>query len=511
MTLAFSHKLLPNSSDGIFGCVQMSKEPKDSVDASWAKKHCRKCNSLLFPLKSDETKFDCPICNHDIEFSEKTYRVQKFSEERKITFFVFDITIPYDTLVFLLNDLYNNVSEKEMISVVCVSDRIMFISVSHGLMQLDTFSSSASLKNPLKNFITKEDLKKVVIPSISSVYALFPDSLENIFDYYDLIKSCMKVSLRKPFSLILYSNRHAAPVDADDAQYLSQLVSSSGSVIHIGAINEFKRQTAAARCSFGVVFSVTTVPECGFMKKLDRNPITKFRIFAPPQFEFTKVTNSTGNMRMSSRLSKLKLTDFRGGSVRMSFDGGRSTSKHVNILEEVKTANGTFLTVHTFEKSEDEKAFNASINAPVFNTLMLKAFASDLLRAIWNGEKFDRVVPKHIAAAKGLIPTNSSLATIGSNEQLDILRLYYVLSNYGCSDIETRVVTISEEEEGKEGIYALIAPPVMFVLDTENTNKYEELWNSFDWPFNIKMVQTKAAFQLLANKFDAKLPESFTK
>ena len=135
----------------------MMQEPHQFEEVNWTKKHCRSCKSLLFPLKDDETKFDCPICHPDIDYSPKTFKLKKQSPERKTFFFVFDITIPLPSLNLLLNDLYNKMQADEQISLVCLTDRIMFISVSHGLMQINTFSSSSDIKKAMKDFISKDD------------------------------------------------------------------------------------------------------------------------------------------------------------------------------------------------------------------------------------------------------------------------------------------------------------------------------------------------------------------
>ena len=504
MTLNFTHKLLPNSSEGVFGCLQMCEEPEKFEEVKWTKKHCRTCKSLLFPLKQVETKFDCPICHPDAEYSEKTFKLQKQGYTRKLLFFLFDITIPIEVLNFLLTDLYNNLKEDEKVLLACLSDRIMFISVSHGLMQIDTFSTSQDIKTAIKDFISKEDLKNIIIPSITSIFSLFPENLQNIYDYYDAFKGCVKLSLNQPFTIILYSNRHCDSINADDAFYLSNIVSQHNSVIHVGCSFQIKRITAGTRAAFGTVFMMSEVPEKSILPKLEwRNPLSKFRIFAPSAFEYTKVTNSSGNLRMSSRLAKLKLNNFKGGSVMMAFDRTRVKSQTIKLIEEVRTANGTYISCHSLGISKDQQEFTVSANADILRSVILKCFASDVLRNIWDCQDTTQTIAKFLPKVEQYTKDKTSLSKFGINEDIELLRLYYVLNSYGVIDIDVKIIE-------KDGILTLLVPPVMYVYDPEDTMKYMEIWDSIKWPFTIEKVKSRDALQLLCDKFSIKLPSEET-
>ncbi|EAY11790.1 hypothetical protein TVAG_106850 [Trichomonas vaginalis G3] len=494
MTVAFSHKLLPPADcTDIFGCVQQSEEPSGDIIEIKKPKRCRNCKCLMFPLE-DGKREDCPLCHPQATFANKTFKFDVKSRERNLIVFVFDITVPLSALNVLLYDLYNNTTDKDTISLILVSDRIVFITIVNGLVVFETYTHSSEITTTISHSFDRETLKNVVIPSISSAFALIPAKLLNVYDYYDIFKCACKISNETPFKLFLFSNRHCDTINADDAKYISEMVKENDSIIHIGCINEFKRFTAATRSVFGKVFSVTTLPKSGYLSKLGDKHVNKFRIFAPGAFEFTKVTNSSGNLRMSPNLSKLKLNGFTGGSVRFSFDAGRTDFKILRLLEEVRTTSGTFLTLHTFNVAESVEKFRESIQNEVYNTLILKGFASDVLRSVWNGDKFDQILPNLLLPVKDLLK-GTSLHNIGANEQIDILRLYYVLCSYGNTDIKARIVKMENSE-------ALIVPPSVFILDEDGkSDKYEEILSKFDWPFELKFIQNKSAFQFVAEKF----------
>lgn len=476
----------------------MSQEPTGEVIEIPKPKHCRNCHCLLFPL-TDGQRLDCPICHPEASFANNTYKFSRLAESRKLIIFVFDITIPLNSLLLLLNDLYNNITDNETISLICVSDRIVFITVVDGLVVLETYTHHSEIATTIRHSFSRQTLKNVVLPSISSVLALKPDTFANVYDYYEIFKIACKISNSVPFTLFLFSNRHCAPINADDAQFISEMVKENNSIAHIGCINEFKRFTAAARCTFGKVFSVSMIPAGGYFSKLTEKNLDKFRLFAPSSFEYTKVTNSSGNLRMSEVLSKLKLRAFSGGSVRMSFNPTRTSFKTLRILEESRTNNGTFLSLYTFNVAENLQKFKESANQDILNTLILKGFASDVLRGAWNGDKFDQVLPKFLPAVKDMLNA-TTLHNMGTSEQIDIIRLYYVLGKYGITDISARLVKLN-------GGYALVVPPTLYIL-TENDNvDYSELYSSFEWPIEIKLIQNKSAFQFTVEKFGIKFTE----
>lgn len=487
MTLKFNSEFIPsNPNEDVFCCVQTSQEPKEFVNATFKKTHCRNCKSVLFPL-NDDTKLECPICNPDADFSSKIFKLSQPAPERNIIIFAFDITIPHQTILFLLNDLYNNMKDNEKLSIVCITDKTIFVNVNNNLLEFDTYASPTEIQFPMQSYITKEQLREIVIPSISTVYALFPDELPDVCNYCNSIKAIIKISHKIPFTIYLFAQRPADRVSIESAQIISQAICDNQSILHIGAVSDFKRHIAIARLAFGSVFGIHALAGSIFAKLRENSQvISKFRIFAPRSVEFSKVTGSAGNLKMSSKLSKLKLSNFIGGSVSFHIEEKRNK---IRLLETSRTESGTFLALHTFQKTE---SFRDTIDVDLTNSIIMKFFASDVIRATMRGENFDKVLKQHLRSVEAVLG-GTSLSKIGSDEQNDLLKLYYVLQSYGPADIKVRGMKIGSS-------VALLVPPTLFVYETAGMD-ISKVQADASWPLELRVLKSESEFEQICQNY----------
>lgn len=488
MTLLFNTNILPPApSDDLLGCIQMKLQPENPVIVQEMIEKCRNCHSPLFPLDTNELKKDCPICHPRINYSSKSFRFSGTSVPRNHYFLEFDTSIPPEVLYQILNELKDSTNEESTFSVICTTDKLIIGSVSDNTFLVDVYSDVSQVQPSSNYFISKKDFVDVAIPSIFTVFALTPDEPPKMINPFLAIRAASKIARKRPFTMLMFVSQPVAGITIQEAEEIGELLISARSIVHIGAKSDFKRLTAAVRSVFGTVFKIDYFTKGIIQNLLERSKsLDKLDLICPLQFEFKKVTGCTGKVRMSTSASKLKLQNMVGGTIRFQLKD--PISGPIKFIERVRTAEGNFLSVHSFDIG------NVVKNEEINRMLVLKAFASDVLREVWLGSSYHNILKTFQVGQITELLSSTSLKRIGKIE-FDILPLYFLLCSFGLPDID---IKYNEENETK----TIIAPPFIYI-SSEKIN--EDVFQDGHWPFGI-FTFNDAKISELKKFFDRQTP-----
>ena len=485
MTLLFNTtKILENSS--LQGFIQFCSEPNSfEVNSSNIQK-CKICKCPLFQL-TDKNEYDCPICHPNSPFSEKTYKYPEKMKSRNHFFFIFDISMPPKSLYAYLQALYNSLYDENTISILCLANNAIFASVVNDLLVFDIYENMNNIK-PLKYYtITRSQIQSVVLPSITSVYALTPEELKETADPFFALRCAIKAAEKTPVSYMLFFYRNVTHLQVSEAEDLGKLVSSSNSIVHFGGPPQFRRFTSVARFSFGAVFVTENMKSSVIAHLVSLSRINnRLRVYAPKSIRFTKSTRD-GSFVSKDLLTVLKLGFTIGLSIRYEVDVENVKSSNIKLVESTRTENGTFMKIHTLYKE------NGEIDSSVSDTIILKEFSSNVLRLIWDGEDFKKTIIEKISKEICEIIKGTCMDNIGNNMQIDILRLYYIRLLFGKCNLS------SSYEETDDCKY-IIAPPIIYVLKKKDEFSMPE-FDQYLYPFFISVV-TEEEFENLQIKYN---------
>jgi hypothetical protein len=267
-------------------------------------------------------------------------------------------------------------------------------------------------------------------------------------------------------------------------------------VLHVLATEGFRKYSAVAQHTFGYLLSVSFL-KAGVIKKLIQlsKSVLAIDLYAPRAVEYTKVIGGAGKMRLSFAFSKLELAAFSGGAVRFVVDSIQGDEKKpVHFVEVSKTSRGTFVTLHSL-RNDGTTEFDNKIT----RCLILKAFASDVLKKVWNGKDLGDVLKKRMDGTIKNSISHTSLEKVGEKLQRDIVRLYFVLNSNGICDVDKRLVRI-----GKAWVCYLA--PFVFVYGEES--EWEFPGNEV--LFEHRKVTDLDAFRLLLEQNGFELPSELS-
>ena len=505
MSCIFTSSLFPNKdSQEVFGAIQKNYSPANIVEGTFEKKKCAKCGATLFPTKNGEYK--CPICEPDSDFVEGTIKVGNGFNIPNIYFFVFDISLPIKTVQEALGDLMDSVDPETKVCVVCAAYSSCFVIYqANGLPVYDNYTSAEDYSSVEECFTKPEDVKNVLIPSLEALYNISHNASndETVLDVTFPIQICRKQVPEKTndlFSIVFFASREAKPLSAERAFALGKGIAVNGGVIHFAAKQSFKRLTAIARASFGVVCGISEYVKATMKKLALLSRSQQIKFIFPRFIEATKVTSADGNVRLTSLLSIVKLTSGRGVSVKLGVDFQRIDKaryeNNIRFIEQTTTSEGRFYTLHSFKPSKTAEEYTASIRKDDLNALLCKGIAADILRPLFAGEDFFKVINRFKKQNTTFnLLAETDIAGIGTKADRDTLRLYYVLH---------RMINQHKHGEFEEGKFKFfVAPPSIYVLSAEGEDVTSAVDAAFasEWPYELHIFKDEAAMKLLIANF----------
>jgi hypothetical protein len=341
---------------------------------------------------------------------------------------------------------------------------------------------------------TKTELLTILVPSLPALYPLFAGNVGAIV-LLSALQIVLRESERRPFAALVFLGSPVVAFTAERAAAASRAIAAAGGVVHIGAQEHFKRLSALTQFNFGFVFGISTIVPSLIKKLIDGSGPMAIKVFCPRFLELEKVTGGDGTVRSTASLTVIKMKALRGCSGRISVDYGRikGSAACVRILEVVRTDNTRFLRLHTFTYPADPAAFSAAQNSGITQNLVLKGFASDVLRAAWAGQEWEPTIAKflkgkHVEKQR----VGSCLADLNGRPDRAALRLFYILQCL-VGDLSHRLVEV-------QGGHAFVAPPVLYVHTKEDPTAAVEQAVVSEWPFEVRIVDDIAAFRLVVEQ-----------
>ncbi|KAK8844937.1 hypothetical protein M9Y10_021110 [Tritrichomonas musculus] len=572
MTLLFnSTKILDQKS--VIGCIQTCNEPDDYENWPNLLKKCSNCDCPLFPLSTEgKNTCDCPICHPKSEFSSKTYRIPLTRENSAETglaarnhfFFIFDIAMPPKILFNYIQALYESITESDTVSIICITNNVIFATVINGLLVFDVFDNQESVRSLKHYVIRKKDIIDVVLPSISSIYALTPAYLEPISNPFFGLQCILQAISSKndsdynsffinvKFSCMLFFYRSICNLQVSEAETLGESLQETGVIVHFGGPPEFRRFSAVAHYNFGCIFETTSKSTSKIFENLKLNPNenginpndaifdtfndsdcqpsiikhlvklsrpnNKVKLIAPRSVTFIKTTGCAGSVNTKELSAMLDLNAMVGGSVKIQIESNHDNIIH--LLEIVKThpiANSLSIkndtnsnadtNIHNgfvFLKLHTLRADSGETNRSVTSNILLKGYASDILRAAWDGDDIKKLANSYLTKDIQEIISNTCLSTINEREeaeslkrisphsplfspvslmQTNVLRLYYVLMNYGKCNLTTQLIE-------RDDCTIIITPPIAYIYKKQLEIRFnlDEFLPGNIWPFSTRIV-----------------------
>ena len=503
MSCIFNSEFLldQNNNKDIFGLVQQNYDLKNVAEGTFEKKKCKKCGCFLFP--DQEKQFKCPYCEPNSNFINSTVQIDGGFNVPAIYFFVFDFTFPIATIQRALTDLAKEVPENAKICILCSALKQNYLIYDYNqLPAIDCFNSLNEFFHSDAYFVSPSSIDTIIVPALFSLYNILQSQshTDQPIDVTVPIEICRKQipnQLNELYSIIFFTSREIKPIVADNAFLLGDAICKSGGILHFGAQQNFKRLTAISRPSFGIVFGISEYVDTTMKKLVSLSRPQKIKIIAPRFIETTKVTGADGNLRLTSLLSIIKLKNGRGVSLRFNVDYQRMSSSQqftdrINIMEVLTNDKGQFLTLHFLKVPQKPEDFKQSMNEVVTNSIICKGAASDILRPVYSGEQYFKVLnqfsKRHELSYEVL--KNVEIHGLGSKEDRETLRLYYVLHKL-----------FNEQKSGEmevDGNKLFIAPPSVYIYSQENDlNKLAESVFQSEWPYELYLFKDESAMKLL--------------
>lgn len=499
MTISFNSALLPHpETEDVFGLVHTSYSPLQSLKYEHEVDHCKTCDCILFPTK--DNKIACPICSPEADFCDGSFKVGEGNERKTFYVFIFDMFYSIEQAQALLHNFAESMQENDSAIIIGLSQGLHILYSDNEVPQFVCFSEKDF--TPSITFESKKAvIESVLIPSLPALYNVFPVDPQLKIDVTFPLRVAMLQSDRRLFSVLFLIKREVEKLTAEKAAFLSRKIATEGGIVNFGAPEGFRRLSAISRLNFGCVFGISEFVPSFVSLLFAQSRTSSFKMIAPRFIEISKVTGCDGNLNMTSYVTKANLTSVKGFSVRMSIDYSRIEQTHeriVRIVEITKNIFGKFVTLHTFKWSESSDYYVQAMEPKLTRNLILKAFASDVLREAWQGGDLAQIIRKHVNDMNKSAVNTCCSSDIGSKSDRDCLKLYFIL-HCMCSDM---INEISATNDG----YIFITPPVVFIYSA--TNDFTAFLSRIqsEWPFEIRVFNDLSAFRILIEKHNCQLP-----
>jgi hypothetical protein len=408
---------------------------------------------------------------------------------------MFDLALPLSDIQTLLRTLGESVAETAICVVIALcGPSITLLYVEHGIPffavvdKVDDFAPTDLYETTAAEVLT------VLVPALPVLYPLFSGNAGTI-SVLGPLQIVVRESEGRPFAALVLLGSPVSAFTAERAAAASRAIASAGGVVHIGATEHFKRLSALAQCNFGFVFGISTLVPSVVKKLVEGSRPIAIKVFCPRFLELEKVTGGDGTVRSTALLTVIKIKALRGCSGRMGVDYGRidGTPTRVRVLEVVKTDSARFLKLHTFTCPTDATEFERARDSGITQHLVLKAFASDVLRASWGGSEWEPTIAKFLKGRHvDKFRANSCLADLAGRPDRAALRLFYVLQCL-VGDLTNRLVPVQDG-------HVFVAPPSLYVHKNGDPISGAEEAVVSEWPFEVRVLADVAAFRLVVEQ-----------
>lgn len=503
MSIEFSSKLLPVSGTSeLFGFVQSAHIPSAHENVNEQIPRCNKCKSPKFPLK--DSTFSCPICNPSDDFLESSIRFDEGFEDTNLLFLVFDVSFPIEKIRNMISDFANSMHDNNRAVIIAAAENEQIIVYSCNsvpyffqIQETETFIPDGEYE------VTKEDILDIIIPSLESLYGSLLFCFDN--DYaVDLVKPLQLILYqqkgdKRPFGIFFMIYGQSKPLTMIKADLIGKTIASKLGIVHFGASEGFKKLMAIARHSFGCVFGLSLLNPLTFSRLIKLSKPTILNLYFPRFIEVEKVTSCKGDMKMTSLITLLSMTNACGCSAKLSIDYSRISKlyqENVNILEYLDCVDGRYLTLHRFKWAETPQIYESSLNILVNQAITLKEFSSNVLRGICDEESETYI--NHIIKSNVVNIPNSCLSDVGERPERDSLKLYFVLHSF-LSDYKNKLIKLADDN----GYLYVYQPMILAYVKTDIINEVNNIINS-DWPFEIQMFKDMDTFRYVVERYGGK-------
>ncbi|KAH0793452.1 hypothetical protein GPJ56_002499 [Histomonas meleagridis] len=489
MTLKFCSHLLPNLETEKFGFVQSSYSPEISTDYTDKIQLCKRCKSSQFPLKSGGCA--CPICTPEADFIDGTIKVGNGFESRHLFYLVLDLSFSIETVKDFLLSFAESLNSDDSAVIISIAEFPIMIYCDNGIPYFLQIKELSSFVPSDQYEVTKEDIKSIIIPSLNSLYSIFieKDKISTPIDITFPIQIITEQSDNRPFATFFMIHRSTQPLSPQRAVAAGQKILLHKGIIHFGASEGFRRLTAIAKHSFGCVFGLSTFNPNTFCKLMKLSQPLRLDVTFPRFIEVSKVTSCEGDMKMTSLVTILQLSSGCGCSSQLSIDFSRISDTYKNCVNAIETSisvSGKFLTLHKFSWADSSENYQNSLSLAINKEIALKSFASDVLRGVWNGTNYEKLINN---IDKSVI-VESCFTDIGKKPERDSLRLYYMLHSVGAHKKNEMI-------QLPNGGCMYMYPPVVFVRTDEDVMKVVNDHVKCEWPFDVQVFKEMDSFRIV--------------
>jgi len=500
MSIEFGTQYFPPKGCNIpFGFVQKSYKISNINERSCSKEKCEKCTCYKFPIKNGGS--ECPICVPSADFIEGSVFVGNGSRQSQLYFLVIDLSFPHDISINILKIFIESLDSDDLAVVFGVSEYVSVLFVKDSIPICENIVSPSDFVISEQYELNRSQLSGLLdaIPAFSRTIP--PTTPDTPLDVVPAIQCCIDQAMKRPYIIFFMSKREIKPLPAEKAAVVGKAVFSSKGIIHFGNDQSFKRLTAIAHHSFGCVFGISKFVSSTFSQLRIFSRIYRMKVYSPRFIEASKVTGADGSVRMTAKCSVLKFRTTKGCSCRLNIDYsriGNSHSSHFYCLEAFQNSFGYYLTLHKLSSSPSIDTFSQNISQNLNKSLLIKGYASDILRMIWTGEDMESCIRKHLKQNPSIVGmiAETCLNELGSRPDRDTLKLYYVLHS---------LLTSYQQASSVTETYSIhVMPPFVFFHGSEDpinviSNKIES-----EWPYELNVFTDISAFKLVVEKIGVK-------
>jgi hypothetical protein len=430
-----------------------------------------------------------------LEFRSEAFRIDSGLDNRSLFFFIVDFAFSFEKVQQLLSSFVSELDENDSVVVMAVSGPTLAVMYSeNGVPFFSILDSAASFEPTDLYEVNKEELSRDVLPSLSTLYELISSRHPQPVDIIRPIQIAVRQAEKEKFAVFFFLGSETCPVTVEMAAAAGKSVAAKGGVVHFGSTGQFKRLSAVCHASLGFVYGIAELVPSLIRRLMDGSKSLAITLVCPRVVEIEKVTGADGRLRVSGSLLKVKLKNVRGCSGRFQVDIG--DRKVVTFMEIAKGVDGKFVSLHRFPVAESNEQFLEKLDETVTRNLVLKGFASDLLRGVWAGGDWKKALDKLVAKKTF---RRTCLSDVGERDDRDAMRLYYVLECF-CSDLINRTIKVEE-------CPVFLAPPIAYVYSEQanvDLKRVEEAVGG-EWPFEIRVFGDMDSFRAVVEKYGGSL------
>lgn len=405
-----------------FGLLQLKGVGEIKYDVSMSIPKCKICGCQEFPIKGDEQLCKCPICYPNEDYVDQIVKLSGEINDAQHYFFIFDTSYKMSYIIKQLIQLSSIMGDEQTVTIIGISNLTTIIYKSDlGVATLFTFKDMSEFKTSKLYAVNKKTLIDTIIPGMPTIFNITRNQETgqaiNLTHVVDLLT---KFTFIPCYIALFYIRRESAIITSDEALDLGSNISQGDkNIIHFIAEKGFKRLTAIARVSGGIVVKPVRKDKTFVKNLINVSSRSLVKLFVPKSVKLVVSTNEFA-FKQKSQYSKYVTSQIRGLACLFKVQQINEKSS-INIVEISETAVGKCMVLHRHK-------IDAPENQQLQREMKMKLAVYKVLKTAWQGDNILKLMQSLITDD---MKKGTAIDNYGVNPDEDIYSLYQVLTKVG--------------------------------------------------------------------------------